>query len=516
MTINKVLNLFLIFAMCQMSTLSAAKEALVSNFGNSDVTIIDTVTDTVITSVATGSGPTGSAITPNGQKAYVCSSNDNMVTVIDLTVFPPTSTFLNDPSFQFNSPQTVAITPDGSKAYVVNFLGNSVTVINTSNDSLNTVISGLFVAPVGIAITPNGQTALVANINTVTKIDLATNALSLITSPNFNQTEDIAVKPDGTTAYVTNFVNDKVVPIDLTTFLPGTPINTFTSNFLIAINPSGTKSYVTSFNATVPVINLVNNTFSSLILGFVASSGVAFIPDGKKAYVTDLATGDVYPILVETNTPQPPITGFLPPTFVSVIPDQAPTARFTFSTEPSGSATTFDASASSSPDGFIETYAWDFGDGTSTVTSSPIISHVYTSSGPFTVTLTVTNSQGTSTFQTFTGKTVSNNGGPSAQVSHLLSINPAQPRHFKGKLIENEFATQTEYVHRLTWTPSSDPNVVGYKLFRNGKFIARIPARGPFKYDDHNRSKHEKDVYTLIAFDNNGLESNPATTTVPK
>lgn len=493
-----------------MSFLCAAQIALISNDGNSDVTLINTVTDTAITNVSTGAGPVGSAITPDGQKAYVANS-DNTVTVINLTTL--TTTTLSDPSFGFNTPQTIAITPDGSKAYVTNFSGNSVTVINTSDDTLNTLITGVFFG-IGIAITPDGSTALVATTNSVTKIDLSTNSVSVITSPDFNQTTDIAVKSDGSTGYITNLGNNNIVPIDLTTFALAAPINALIPTFLIAANPSGTKGYATSLGPTVADIDLTTNTFANAILGFTGSSGVAFIPSGTKAYVTDIVTGNVFPILVQTDTLQPPITGFQNPVFVSVIPDQAPIASFTISTAPVGSATEFDASSSTSPDGFIASYAWDFGDGSTEITTSPIISHVYTSSGSFTVTLTVTNSQGTSTFQTFTGKTVSNNGGPSAQLSQLLDIIPSAPTNFSGKLVKEEFATHTDFIIILTWTPSSDPNVIGYKLFRNGVLIAIIPGSGPFSYVDC--KKHKNDTYTLIAFDAQGLESTPVTTTVSK
>lgn len=531
MKFKYLLCAFLLLTISKIIFLSAAQVALISNDGNSDVTLINTVTDTAIANVPTGAGPVGSAITPDGQKAYVANS-DNTVTVINLATL--TTTTLSNPAFGFNTPQTIAITPDGSKAYVTNFTGNSVTVINTSNDTLNTLIPGVFFG-IGIAITPDGSTALVATTNSVTKIDLATNSVSIITSPNFNNTTDIAVKPNGATGYITDLGNNNIVPIDLTTFTLEAPINAHSPTFLIAINPSGTKAYATTLGTTVSVINLTNNTyvnsilgfpsssgvitisnnpFADAILGFAGSSGVAFTPSGAKAYVTDIVSSDVYPILVQTNTPQPPILGFLNPVFVVVIPDQAPTASFIFTTAATGSSTIFDASSSTSPDGFIASYAWDFGDGTTEVTTSPIISHVYTSSGSFTVILTVTNSQGTSTFQTFTGKTVSNNGGPSAQLSQLLDIIPSPPTNFIEKLIKEEFATHTDYIIRLTWIPSSDPNVIGYKLFRNGVLIATIPASGPFKFDDCRKNK--KDTYTLIAFDAEGFESIPVTATVSK
>lgn len=52
----------------------------------------------------------------------------------------------------------------------------------------------------------------------------------------------------------------------------------------------------------------------------------------------------------------------------------------------------FDASASSDPDGSIAAYAWQFGDGSSG--SGKTTSHTYTRAGSFTATLTVTDNQG--------------------------------------------------------------------------------------------------------------------------
>ena len=98
-------------------------------------------------------------------------------------------------------------------------------------------------------------------------------------------------------------------------------------------------------------------------------------------------------------------------------PDQAPTASFTVAPAPPGSATSFNGSASSAPQGTVATYAWVFGDGTTANTTTPTTTHTYSTSGPFTATLTVTDSAGTSTTQVFTGQTVSNNGGPSALAS---------------------------------------------------------------------------------------------------
>jgi len=54
--------------------------------------------------------------------------------------------------------------------------------------------------------------------------------------------------------------------------------------------------------------------------------------------------------------------------------------------------TTLDASASSSPNGAIVSYEWDFGDGE--VGSGVVVTHVYDDKGVYTITLLVTDSSG--------------------------------------------------------------------------------------------------------------------------
>ena len=73
-----------------------------------------------------------------------------------------------------------------------------------------------------------------------------------------------------------------------------------------------------------------------------------------------------------------------------------PVASFTYSpSEPFVNGTvTFDASASSDLDGTIVDYAWDFGDGNVTSVTDPVITHVYTAIGTYTLNLTVTDNDG--------------------------------------------------------------------------------------------------------------------------
>jgi PKD repeat protein len=58
-------------------------------------------------------------------------------------------------------------------------------------------------------------------------------------------------------------------------------------------------------------------------------------------------------------------------------------------------AVSFDASASSDPDGRIVQYAWDFGDGNTYQDTAAVATHTFTTAGNYTVRLTVSDDRGT-------------------------------------------------------------------------------------------------------------------------
>jgi PKD repeat protein len=153
-------------------------------------------------------------------------------------------------------------------------------------------------------------------------------------------------------------------------------------------------------------------------------AGIAITPNGKIAYVAQsLFSSSVTPLDIATQMPGTAITVGDGPRGVAVTPDQGPVAAFSATPEPVGVPTSFDASASSDPDGTVASYHWDFGDGSSREsTTSATITHIYTSRGPHTVTLAVSDTARCSTRVIFTGQTVGCNGSAAAQVSHPLIV----------------------------------------------------------------------------------------------
>lgn len=80
------------------------------------------------------------------------------------------------------------------------------------------------------------------------------------------------------------------------------------------------------------------------------------------------------------------------------------------------------------------------------------------------------------------------------------------PSDFRGVVTTNEFATQKEYTNILTWAPSPDATVVGYKIFLEGNLIAEVGALGPYvlTFRDSNEGPN---TYTIVAFNSSGVES---------
>lgn len=430
---------------------------------------LSTVTVSVTTPSGTSAAGSGSYFAYQGSwTAYVANLLDNNVTRINLSTNTAEATIFGT----FNAPFGIAITPDGSAAYVINQDGDNATVINLANHTIELVIDlAGSLLPRNIAITPDGTLAYVAcqNSNNVIPINLTTNTsggpinigipcfgIAITPDSSFAYTsnisgnqvtpislpsnttqssifvgdgpQNISITPDGTTAYVVNTSSDTVTPINVSNQTPSVAIPVGNEPNCIAITPDGTKAYTTntSANTIFQIITATNTSSIFSDLG-ITSYGIGITPDGLTAYVTNADDGLVTPINLVTGIPGSPIpTGSLPQN-IAITPDPAPIAVFQATLARASSATTFDASNSVSSVGSIANYQWDFGDGNITSTSSPIIMHTYVKEGSYSVTLTVTNTAGTSTTQVFTGQTMSRNGGASATTTQTLSILPPSP-----------------------------------------------------------------------------------------
>ena len=162
---------------------------------------------------------------------------------------------------------------------------------------------------------------------------------------------------------------------------------------------------------------------------------VAITPDGTTAYVDDVADNTVVPVDVATHSVGTPIAVEEAPQGIAISPDQAPVAHVTVTPAAPGAATSFDASASTVQYGTITSYAWNFGDGVTATTTTPTTTHTYATGGNYPVSVTETDSAGTSTARVFTGQTMSRNGGPQATATATASI--AGPAAWTAYVVNN-------------------------------------------------------------------------------
>jgi YVTN family beta-propeller protein len=274
----------------------------------------------VVATIGVGMNPNGIAITPNGRYAYVANDNNNQITgddtisVID-TCTNTVITTISDPSFgapYTDQPYTITINACGTKAYVTNSDSTTVTIIDIATNTVSGVING-FDGPSGFAITPDGNTAYVNNYggpeglgsgngHTVSVVNLNTNAIVATINVDLAPAA-LTVTPNGAYLYVANYVDGnpgtgtvqaiRTSDNTIVATIPG-----FSGPFPIAITPNGCSAYVTNFGSnnfapvgtTVSVISTKTNTITATIPVGTQPAGLAITPDGKYVYISNYNT----------------------------------------------------------------------------------------------------------------------------------------------------------------------------------------------------------------------------------
>lgn len=200
--------------------------------------------------------------------------------------------------------------------------------------------------PAGIAITPDGRFAYVANNNndgipggdSVSVIDVATNTvIKTITDPSFNEPYTITINAAGTKAYVTNSNSTTITIIAIASNTVIGTIGGFDGPSGMVITPDGTKAYVNNYGGpgglgsgngtTVRVVDLTTNTIigAPITVG-LAPAALAITPDGAFVYVINYVdgnpgTGTTAVLQTSTNTVLYTIAGFSGPFSIAITPD---------------------------------------------------------------------------------------------------------------------------------------------------------------------------------------------------
>jgi DNA-binding beta-propeller fold protein YncE len=261
------------------------------------------------------------AITPDSRTVYVsCPGTGEVVPVsagADTDANP----------IRIASPGLLTMTPDGKTVYAANLGAGIVTPISTATDEPgHPIMVGL--APLDMAITPDGKTLLVLTYTGVTPVDVATNRAGKPVAIEGGVA--LVVAPGGTTAYVPAKPNPDseqgfVVPVDIRANTPGQPIKVGMSPQQIAITPDGKMAYVANYaSGNVTPIQLAEGRAEPTIAAGKVPARLVISPDGKTVYVLDSnpygalssgppfgaspsGVGHVIPIRVATNSAEKPI-----------------------------------------------------------------------------------------------------------------------------------------------------------------------------------------------------------------
>ena len=211
---------------------------------------------------------------------------------------------------------------------MVNTTSGTVTPITTATGTAGPPITvGKY--PMSIAITPNGQTAYVANYGsgTVTAIATATDRVTAQIEVG-RMPQAVLVTPDGKTAYVANFGSNSVSPIDTATNKAAPAIAVGSEPYALAIVPQHQSMYVVNYGSgTVTPVSTATNKAGRAVRVGTEPESVAFTADGGTAVVANEGSNNDTTIDTATGVSSTSPVGNAPVSVLIIVVTYGPTAR---------------------------------------------------------------------------------------------------------------------------------------------------------------------------------------------
>lgn len=215
--------------------------AYVANYGfpniptpGTTVSVVDLTTNLVTQQIPTGGQYVAAlAISPNGQFVYAANYNtgnegSGTISVIDTATNNVVTTIDG-----FFGPYTMVVTPDGNYLYVTNFGSNNFIPIGTTANEVNLATNAIVDTiplgnqPAGLAQTPDGTLFYATNYNdangvpgpgTVNLINATNNMVIAPIITVGSGPGAVAISPNGQFAYVSNYISNTVSVISLQSF----------------------------------------------------------------------------------------------------------------------------------------------------------------------------------------------------------------------------------------------------------------------------------------------------------
>ncbi len=271
---------------------SASPFAYIANRDSDTVSVIDTASDTVVSTIVVGDYPHGVAVTPSGDKVFVANRAAGTVSVIDTvsrSVIATITTGL--------TPISVAVEPSGAFAYAVNRGEDKISVIDTAT----LAVTGTIYVSDGPSLAlmhPTQPRLYIAHNGTLSGLTLSVIDTQTRTVLNTLSVGSVivgmALHPDGKTLYLVDEASRSVYKVDLSTMAIVSTVILGGDPYGVAVSPSGGTYYVSDLQRKiVSEIEVASNAKKNEISVGSSPKGVQIHPDGKRLYVSNLDSASV-------------------------------------------------------------------------------------------------------------------------------------------------------------------------------------------------------------------------------
>ena len=246
----------------------------------SGVCVFDAINNTLITIIPVVSGqdvtqnPQGIALSPDGQLLYVANNRDGgAVSIVNTNTYQPVASITLNAGY---IPQGVTVNPDGLEAYfafsAASGQNGQVSIYDVSGKGIVESIE-VGEGPIGIAVTPDGNTLYVSNEleSTVDVIDTRSHAI-IWTIPVSAGPTGLAISPDGENVYVACRYSNHVNIISVKSRQVSSSLSVSPEPLHVTFTPDGEQAYVT--HASIGLSEVIGGSLALSIAKTGSGSGI--------------------------------------------------------------------------------------------------------------------------------------------------------------------------------------------------------------------------------------------------
>lgn len=217
-----------------------------------------------IKSIPVGKRPRGIAITPDQLRAYVTSTYDGTLSIIDLS----TDTIIGKPIPVNSVPWAIAIGPGGANAYVTSFSDSTVSIIDLKTNQIIDKTLSVGANPFAIAACKKSPKVYVLNMgnSTISLIDTQYNEVKKTIRVG-SHPRSIVITPDEKKAYIVCNKDNTVYVLDIEKdIIIGAPISVGKHPTSIGVSKDGKRVFVINKeDGTISVISTTTNQVEKTI-----------------------------------------------------------------------------------------------------------------------------------------------------------------------------------------------------------------------------------------------------------